>query len=596
MMRQVIGIDFGTTNSLISVVIGDVASPYLDGNVPYPSIVAYDAGHPVVGREAKKRLEGTGDTAGNIIRAPKRLLGKGIQHIDGYEKTPSEIVRDVMLFLKESALKTSDQEKIEHSDFSKAVVSIPVAMDGRARQELRDGLMQAGIDIVQFVHEPLAALYGYFRERHLLDEAIAQYHDRLVLVFDWGGGTLDLTLCHVLGQQLIQVANIGDNEVGGDYVDEALSDFILSKELQKRGMDSDSNIIIQAGARSRLLEEAEKAKIALSSKAETDVYIYDFFEFDDDTDPDIEVVISREELDSVSSKYINRGFDCIDNVLKKLNIDQRRISLCLATGGMVQMPSIRDRLLQKFSIDRVRISEKGDRIISEGCAWIAADEANLTLAKDVEVREARNSYVPIYREGTHLPRLNQNSLPEPLDLYCSDPRDGKAKVQLCRPEKANFRSRHDPRITYDSFILDVDRNLKPLEERITLHAVIDHDLILKTTAVSGISKKKASCEIFDLEFGLALPGKFEGRDVETSNDFSSGIVIDDLDAVVARSNVCQRKDKSKIPGELLHQIEPRSFDPENGHATKEQDDEKHRYTPCSKCKRYWNHPDCHCDS
>lgn len=596
-MRQVIGIDFGTTNSLISVVIGDQVSPFLDGNIPFPSIVAYDAGSPVVGRSAKKRLEGVGDNSGNIIRAPKRLLGKGIQHIDGQEKTPAEIVRDVMLFLKESALQTSDDQKLEHTDLSNAVVSIPVAMDGRARQELRDGLQQAGIDIVQFVHEPLAALYAYFREQGDFSAAIAKYHDRLVLVFDWGGGTLDLTLCHVLGNQLIQIANVGDNEVGGDYVDEALADYILSKELKKRGIETSASFTAQAGAKPRLLEEAEKTKIALSKKADAEPYIYDFFEFEDEAlDPDIEVQITRDELNTVSAKFIARGFECIDNVLKKLNIDQRRISLCLATGGMVQMPSIRDRLLQTFSIDRVRISEKGDRIISEGCAWIAADKTSLTLAKNVEVREARSSYIPVFREGTKLPRLNESTPPEPLELYCSDPRDGKAKIQLCRPEKANFKARHDPRITYDSFVLEVDPALKPFDERISLRAVIDHDLILKATATSGISGKEGSCEIFDLEFGLSLPGKAEGRSFESDLDRSKHSQTSENGTVVAQSNICSRKDTAKIPGELFYQINPRAFDPEFGAATKEQDLEKHRYTLCSTCKRYWNHPDCHCDS
>ncbi|KGK43269.1 hypothetical protein LH51_01140 [Nitrincola sp. A-D6] len=155
-MAKTIGIDFGTTNSLITVILTEKARYFLDGsNTPYPSIITYDSGVPVVGKAAKSRLENAGvSNVGDIIRAPKRLLGKGSKYIEGKEYQPSEVVRDVIRYLKESALKSSEQDVVDHCDFEKAIVSIPVAMDGRARSELRDAFLQAGINIVQFVHEP----------------------------------------------------------------------------------------------------------------------------------------------------------------------------------------------------------------------------------------------------------------------------------------------------------------------------------------------------------------------------------------------------------------------------------------------------------
>lgn len=595
-MAKTIGIDFGTTNSLITVILSDKARYFLDGSTfPYPSLVTYDSGIPVVGREAKARLENAcSGNLGDIIRAPKRLLGKGSKYIEGREYQPSEVVRDVMLFLKQSALNSSDSDVVEHCDFTKAVVSIPVAMDGRARSELRDALLQAGINIVQFVHEPLAALYAHFRAEGSMQQALERYHDKLVLVYDWGGGTLDLTLCHILDQRITQIANEGDNEVGGDYIDEAIVDFVLNNELKSRNLTETPPI--QIGARARLLEACERAKIRLSDRNIEHIYVEDFFAFDDDSDPDVEMELSREALDQLSSGIINRGLSKIDSLLKKLDIDQRRISLCLATGGMINMPRIKERLLEKFSIDRLCCSDRGDRIISEGCAWIANDNARLTLAKPVEVREARNSYLKVFREGSLLPSMGE-AISESLMLYCVDPRDGKAKIQLCRPEKADRMAALDERASYENLVVPVDANLKPFDERISIDLRIDHNLILSATAASGITHKTANCEIYDLEFGLSLPGKPKRREDGAGSSNQSPLPRDvSVQSVVGLSNVCAKQISAKIPGEYLRSYDVRAFDPEFGRATKEQHDESFRYIPCSGCGRYWNHPDCRCAS
>ncbi|KGK43268.1 hypothetical protein LH51_01135 [Nitrincola sp. A-D6] len=427
-----------------------------------------------------------------------------------------------------------------------------------------------------------------------MTNALEKYHDKLVLVYDWGGGTLDLTLCHILDNRITQIANEGDNEVGGDYVDEAIVDYVLNTELKKRGLETTPPV--QVGARARLLDFCEKAKIRLSTRSIEHIYVEDFFAFDDDTDPDIEIELAREDLDLISEHLINRGLSKIDELLKKLDIDQRRISLCLATGGMINMPRIKERLIEKFSIDRLNCSDRGDRIISEGCAWIAHDNARLTLAKPIEVREARNSYLKIFRAGTPLPIVGQG-ITEAIILYCVDPRDGKAKIQLCRPEKAQQMAAMDSRVTYDNLVVSVDTELKPFVERIELQLNIDHNLILSAKAKSGISQKITECEVYDLEFGLSLPGKSQGETVSSELICSPHMPIySKQHKVVSTSNVSSTMTKSKIPGEFLRSYDSRAFDPEFGDATQLQHQESFYYIPCSTCKRYWNHPDCKCAS
>ncbi len=604
--KLAIGIDFGTTNSLFSVVLSGKPKYFLDQNdtTPYPSVISYDKGEPVIGMDAKNRLDTLrGDVVNGVVRSPKKLLGKGPVYVLGREMQPKNIVADLLKGLKQKVIGEveieGDHIALRTANFDRAVVSIPVAMNGNTRRELRDAYLQAGIQIVQFVHEPLAALYAHFRGSGRVKDMIGIYQDKLVLVYDWGGGTLDLTLCHILSGQIIQIANVGDNEVGGDYIDEALQEYILEKVIRERGFMSMPPI--RPGAKSRLLNQCEKTKKILSERIVDDIYIEDFFIFDNDYDPDLECHITRDELNALSRKIIDRGLACIDEILKKYDISQRRISLCLATGGMIHMPEIKKRLQEYFSLDRLEISDRGDRIISEGCAWIASDGVRLGLAKALEVREARNSYVQIFKRETTLPLEGETKSSDDISLYCVDPRDGRANIQVCKPEKPDKYSNNDPRQNCGIVTVPVDSKLKPFMERLLLRATIDHDLILRVKVASIKSKESDSIEVLDLEFGLKIStnNPDDGNSQNTSNKLSSSQRHNRFSSgrIVVRSNVTsQDSDQKAIPGEYLHEIKPSAFDTRINEATVQQIEEYHIYSLCSICGRIYNDPDCKCGS
>lgn len=584
-MAKIIGIDFGTTNSLITVILSGKAKSYLnDERMPHPSVVSYAGREMIVGRLAKEQLAGNSDAVvDDIVKSPKTKLGKGTFVVRGKELEPSGVVADLMAFLKEDAeSQTSSEDK--DTDFSLAVVSIPVMMDGRSRRELRDALLQAGIHIVQFVHEPLAALYCYFKDKNNYHDALSAMSGKLALVFDWGGGTLDLTVCRFVDKSITQIMNLGDNEVGGDYIDEAIRSFILEQHRVANSIQE--TLPINMGARAKLLHECEKAKINLSDKERVLVYLPDYYDIEEDY-RDIEVWLSREQLNQLSEKYISRGLQSINTILEKLNIDQRRISLCLATGGMVGMPVIKQRLLQLFSIDRLDISNKGDRIISEGCAWIAHDNLRVSLAKPIEVQEARQSYYTVFRAATALPHEG-DVITENFDMYCVDPRDGKAKFQIVRPQQIDKLAATDPRVTLDNLVVEVDINAKPYFERLNLEFGIDDNLILSIFASSALTGKADMCEVYDLEFSLTLDS-FSTDEIDGSaSDDSQDIDVDVnhvTSGVRARSNVAFRKNnREMIPGELLYTYEPLALDPDSpGRATKLQFEEKSYYQPCMNC-------------
>ena len=593
-MTGVIGIDFGTTNSLISIVLSERPVSFVDGNLPHPSMVCYADGRAVVGKEAKKRFEGLGSTeADGIVRSPKRLLGRGKHYLLGREMEPAQIVADLMEYLRNHALSWG----VADSNFDQAVVSIPVAMDGRRRSELRDALLLAGINIVQFVHEPLAALYAHFRE---LEEGARSYREltnELALVFDWGGGTLDLTLCHLGNDMLSQVANFGDNEVGGDYIDEALMRFVL--EEMTREKDQDSPLLESPGARAQLLEQCEKAKIQLSKRDATLIYVPNFYTNASD-DNDIDFNLTRDQYQSISEKFINRGIKTIDDLLTRLNIDRRRIAFCLATGGMVNTPAINAALIQLFGADRLHISPRGDRIISEGCAWIARDESRLKLAKPLELAEARENYLPIFKAGDHLPVAGE-IFSQDLIVYCVDPRDGLAKIKFARPRLLGKAAATDPRDNYANVAVRVDSKAKPFMERIDVDVKIDHDLVVRVDARSTLLGDFDSAEINDLEFSLdanPLSGGVVGDQssgIEGASTIPSEKITGD---VLSRSNVSTRYGQMNlVPGELLHAIERPLFDRRARQSLpKILHDEKNVYQPCSLCGRRFNHPLCTCSS
>lgn len=195
-MTTVVGFDFGTTNSLISTIEGGRPTNFLDDGAPFPSVVCYEGARTIIGHEANERLGAAGlGVHGNVVRSPKMLLGRESVFIEGVERSPVDIVADLVRYVREQVVSSEPWDPGRALD--RVVVTIPVNMEGRRRRALRDAFYKAGMNIVQFIHEPLAALYGHFRSSDDLPAMLRRYDRQLALVFDWGGGTLDLTLCRL---------------------------------------------------------------------------------------------------------------------------------------------------------------------------------------------------------------------------------------------------------------------------------------------------------------------------------------------------------------------------------------------------------------
>lgn len=294
MSDLVFGLDFGTTNSLAALVVGHevVALTNEADDKPHPSVVWYRGSDVIVGRSARDHIESLeGGAAQGFVRSPKLTLRRdGPVHVEGRTVDPSDVVSEVLRHIREKA--GSRQDRGYH--LSRAVVTIPVDFAGPQRRTLRVAAGKAGINVLQFVHEPAAALYSYLRDKPDYNRDLSHLENRVVLVFDWGGGTLDLTACQIVGGVVMQVANRGNNEIGGDRFDERIRNEIRNRHAAQHRI-SDISALEQPGVTASLLTQCELAKIELSTKNAFPVFARDYLRGDGD-ERNLAIDLSRDDL------------------------------------------------------------------------------------------------------------------------------------------------------------------------------------------------------------------------------------------------------------------------------------------------------------
>ncbi len=601
MVGRVFGLDFGTTNSLVSVIQGDTALPLVDrtDNRPHPSVVWYRGGEVVVGRSARAHLDSTdGAAPQGLLRSPKMSLRRdGPIHLDGRDIAPSDAIAEVLSFLRADARKP--RAGGEPYEVERAVMTIPVDFEGPQRRELRAAARKAGIGVVQFVHEPVAALYAYLRGRPHFRREVAELEGRVLLVFDWGGGTLDLTLCRVLGGQLFQIKSIGDNEIGGDIFDERLRNRARFLHAEAHGL-ADVTAIEAPGMGAKLLAQCEQAKIALCTeeRASYRPFVRDYARAEGAA-RNLVVEITRSDLERGSESLVRRGLGLIDRILDEARLDHADVHLCLPTGGMVNMPAIRKGLVERFG-GRVPRLPNGDRIISEGAAWIAHDNLRLTLAKPIEVRVADGSgsghcrvLVP---KGLELPVENQVVAAANCQFVCADPRDGFAAFEFVKPKAVGLVGPDAERETLCVVNVPVNPRTNPLIERLHCKVSIDHDYVAHVHVASLGRGAEATTEFHRLDFGLAIPagagrsadGKGRGETSANSVPAGSARVTGPRRSVAMRPNVLPAEGfdaRHAVAGDLAFKLWPGMFSPDRPEATPRQREEYLYYTPCSLCGR-----------
>jgi molecular chaperone DnaK len=322
-MARAVGIDLGTTNSCVSVLEGGEPSVIAnaEGARTTPSIVAFAKNGEVLVGEVAKRQSVT--NVERTIRSVKRHMGTNwSMDIDGKKYTPQEISARILMKLKR------DAESYLGETVTDAVITVPAYFNDAQRQATKEAGEIAGLNVLRIVNEPTAAALAYGLDKGDKEQTI--------LVFDLGGGTFDVSLLEI-GEGVVEVkATNGDNNLGGDDWDQALVDHLVKTFLSKNGIDLTKDKM----AMQRVREAAEKAKIELSSSAQTSVNL-PYITVDAEKNPlFLDETVTRAQFEGLSAALLERCKTPFQAVLRDAGIPIADIDHVVLVGGSTRMPAV----------------------------------------------------------------------------------------------------------------------------------------------------------------------------------------------------------------------------------------------------------------
>jgi len=329
-MPRAVGIDLGTTNSVVSVLeAGEpVVIPNAEGSRTTPSVVGISRnGEILVGEVAKRQAITNPD---RTVRSVKREMGRKDWNVevDGKRWTPQEISAQILMKLKR------DAEAYLGDSVAQAVVTVPAYFDDAQRQATKEAGQIAGLEVLRIINEPTAASLAY---------GLDKQHEQTILVFDLGGGTFDVSLLEI-GEGVFEVkATHGDTHLGGDDWDQRVIDWMVKEFKNAHGVD----LAADRMALQRLKEAAEKAKIELSQVAETTINL-PFVTATAEGPLHLEMKLTRSEFERMTADLVERTEGPFRQAVKDWGKDVSAIDHVILVGGATRMPMIQD-LVRKLT-------------------------------------------------------------------------------------------------------------------------------------------------------------------------------------------------------------------------------------------------------
>ena len=325
-MAKVIGIDLGTTNSVVSVMEGGeavvITNP--EGSRITPSVVGFTKdGQRLVGRLAKNQAVSNPD---RTISSIKRHMGEANYHvtIDGKNYTPPEISAMILQKLK------SDAEAYLGETVTQAVITVPAYFNDSQRQATKDAGKIAGLEVLRIINEPTAAALAYGLDKD---------QDETVLVFDLGGGTFDVSILE-LSEGVFEVkATNGDTMLGGDDFDKKIMDWMVEEFKKENGIDLSQDKM----SAQRLIEAAEKAKIELSSMSQTNINL-PFITADATGPKHLDLTLSRAKFDELTADLVERTMVPTRKAMEDAGLSSNEIDKIILVGGSTRIPAVQDAI------------------------------------------------------------------------------------------------------------------------------------------------------------------------------------------------------------------------------------------------------------
>jgi len=344
-MGKIIGIDLGTTFSAVSVLEGGKAKiiPNAEGGNTTPSVVSIKNGEILIGEVARRQAIANPK---NTIRSIKRLMGTNETiEIEGKKYTPQEISAMILKKLK------TDAEAYLGQKISEAVITVPAYFEDAQRQATKDAGKIAGLEVKRIVNEPTAAALSY---------GLDKTDNHNILVFDFGGGTFDVSILE-LGDNVFEVkATSGNNHLGGDDIDEVIIDYLANEFKKENGIDLREDIV----ALQRLKDSAEKAKIELSSAQQTAINI-PYITADGSGPKHLNVNLTRAKFEEICDSIFEKLKEPTKQALKDSKIS--KIDKVILVGGSTRIPKVQSLVKEITGLEPDK-SVHPDEAVSLGAA------------------------------------------------------------------------------------------------------------------------------------------------------------------------------------------------------------------------------------
>jgi len=391
-MAKIIGIDLGTTNSCVAVMEGNTPKVIenSEGARTTPSIVAYTNDEVLVGASAKRQAV---TNSKNTIYAAKRLIGRKFKDkevqkdIDlmpykiteakngdawieagGKELAPPQISAEVLRKMKQTA------EAYLGTDVTQAVITVPAYFNDSQRQATKDAGKIAGLEVLRIINEPTAAALAYGMDK-------ATKKDAKIAVYDLGGGTFDISIIEIANidgdKQFEVLATNGDTFLGGEDFDQRIMDFLVEEFKKEQGVDLSKDTL----ALQRLKDAAEKAKIELSSSAQTEINL-PYITADASGPKHMAIKLSRSKLESLVTDLVERSIEPCRTALKDAGLTAADIDDIILVGGQTRMPMVQG-YVESFFGRAPRKDVNPDEAVAAGAAIqgavLAGDKKDVLL-------------------------------------------------------------------------------------------------------------------------------------------------------------------------------------------------------------------------
>lgn len=388
--RKWIGIDFGTTNSAAISFLdkGESIGRYEHGDdqgTPFPSIVGIHkvTGEVITGREAKNsRIELSAQY--EFFSSVKSIIDKDEYYdVAGKKWTPVALTTEILKGLK-------NEIKEKNVDVKSVVMAVPVGFSPKKRMKLREAAQNAGLTIETFISEPTAALVSNYAKMRMFKN---------VAVFDWGGGTLDVSILHIESGRVEEITTDGMN-MAGDNIDKKIAEQMHKKYCLNKGVNK-SFEEVDGKSRDRLIVKSEAAKIALSEGDEIASVLVPNY----DNNSVFRDYIEYELFEELVQPEVEAAINCLNRAIKKARLNRANIDAVLCVGGSSRLKPFREKVIGIYGEEKVIYPDKVMWNIAEGAAIISMTNSagGYGMNQDIGLILSNGSFYPLLKKGQRIP-------------------------------------------------------------------------------------------------------------------------------------------------------------------------------------------------